>query len=159
MAVRSVPPLIICLALSLAVYAVPPEPKHVTQSLRGKVLWTAEALEKHLGIESDPDWAQASVSLVTPEGRVHPLVKDDRGRGFLKDARLRNRDLELLVRRHEGSPFLQVIGVYTIKDGRKHSLEYWCDICAIIMYELQDCECCQGPIELREVPVTETPQP
>ena len=28
-------------------------------------------------------------------------------------------------------------------------LDYWCDICAIAMYELKECECCQGPIELR----------
>jgi hypothetical protein len=147
------------LAFPLAVRAEAPEAKYNTESLRGKVLWTAEALKERFGIESDPDSAEASVSLVTPEGKVYPIVKDVRGRGFMKDARLRNRDMELLVRRYEGSPFIQVIRIYTIKEGRKYALDYWCDICAIIMFELKECECCQGPIRLREELVSEGAQP
>jgi hypothetical protein len=129
--------------------AAEPEPAYVTESLRGKVMWTGDAL-KQRGIEIDPDAAQASVALVTAEGTIHPIVHDVRGRGFLKDERLRNREMELLVRRYEGSPYVQVIRIYTIKNGRKYALDYWCDICAIIMFELKQCECCQGPIRLRE---------
>ncbi len=127
--------------------------------MRGKVLWTAEALKERFAIESDPDSAHTSVSLVTPEGKVHPIVKDVRGRGFMKDFRLRDREMELLVRRYEGSPFIQVIRIYTIKEGRKYALDYWCDICAIIMFEDKECECCQGPIRLREELVTEGSEP
>src|SRR5688572_6137503 len=118
-------------------------PVYVSESLRGKVLWTSEALKGRFGIETDADAAEKSVSLLTTDGKVHPIVQDARGRGFLKDARLRNRDMELLVRRYEGSPFIQIIRIYTIKDGRKYALDYWCDICAIIMFELKECECCQ----------------
>src|SRR5688572_4986020 len=91
----------------LAVCAAEPPPAHVTEPLRGKVRWTAEALKERFGIVSDPDSAQSSVSLVTADGKVHPMVHDERGRAFLKDDRLRNREMELLVRRHNGSPFLQ----------------------------------------------------
>jgi hypothetical protein len=147
----------VLLASCVAARAAETPAPYVTESLRGKVLWTGDALKERFGIESDPDAAHASVSLVTPEGKVYPIVQDVRGRGFLKDERLRNRDMELLVRRYEGSPFIQIIRVYTIKQGRKYLLDYWCDICAIIMFELKECECCQGPIRLREELVEKAP--
>jgi hypothetical protein len=125
-------------------------PAFETLSLRGRVVFVAEALHRLYGIESDPDAAQSQVALETPEGRLYPLVKDARGRGFFKDARLRELDLELLVRRYEGAPAVQVVQVYTLHDGARFELDYWCDVCAIPMYELKDCECCQGPTRLRE---------
>ena len=46
------------------------------------------------------------------------------------------------------------IKVYALQGGQRYELDYWCEICAISMVELKDCDCCQGPIELRrsEVP-------
>ena len=49
-----------------------------------------------------------------------------------------------------GAPAVQIIGVYELaKDGR-YEVDYWCSVCAIAMYELKPCECCQGEIELRK---------
>lgn len=140
-------------ALAALAWSAEAEPRFQTESLRGKVVWTAEALKRQHGIEVDQDAAHWSVSLETADGRLHPIVKDARGRAFLLDQRLRNRELELLVRRFDGSPFVQVIRIYSFQEGRKHELDYWCDICAIAMYELKECECCQGPIRIRERPV------
>ena len=50
---------------------------------------------------------------------------------------------------YPGSPMLQVIQVFETRAEGKFELDYWCEICAIAMFELKDCECCQGPIELR----------
>jgi hypothetical protein len=77
-------------------------------------------------------------------------LKDARGRGFHLDPRLLKFDYELEVRRFPGSPVVQVIRVCTLHDGKKYEFDYWCDICAIPMYELKECECCQGPIRFRE---------
>ena len=153
---RAIAYLGLLLLCALAPSARGGEAGYATETLRGKVVWTAEALKRLYGIEADADTAKSAVALETAEGRLHPIVKDDRGRGFLLDERLRNRELELFVRRYEGSPFIQVIRVYTLKDGRKYELDYWCDICAIAMYELKECECCQGPIRIRERLVEET---
>jgi hypothetical protein len=58
-------------------------------------------------------------------------------------------EVELLVRRHAGSPVVQIIRVFEItKDGR-FEIDYWCQVCAIAMFEQKDCECCQEPNELR----------
>ncbi len=123
---------------------------YTTESLRGRVVWMAEALKDRFGIQTDDDAAEALVALQTPAGRLHPIVKDQRGRCFYTDERLRGIDIELLVRRYADSPMLQVVRIYTLKSGDKYELDYWCDICSIPMYELKPCECCQGPTRLRE---------
>jgi hypothetical protein len=127
-----------------------PSRKYATESIRGKVVWLAEALEERFGIKSDDDVAQSIAALETAAGRLHPILKDARGRGFYTDDRLRDIEVELLVRRYEGSPMVQVVRVYTIKPDGKYELDYWCDVCSIAMYELKPCECCQGTTRLRE---------
>ena len=113
-------------------------------------MWMGEALKRRFGIESDADAAETQAAIETVDGELFPIVKDIRGRGFWIDPRLRALDYELVVRRFEHSPAVQIVRVYTIKQGHKYELDYWCDICAIPMYELKDCECCQGPTRLRE---------
>lgn len=125
-------------------------PSFATESLRGRVVWLADALKRRYDIEVDRDVAQAMCALETEDGRLLPIVKDDRGRGFWLDERIRDIDLELLVRRFDDSPLIQVIRVYRVKPDGLYELDYWCDICAIPMFELKQCECCQGPIRIRE---------
>lgn len=128
----------------------------VTESLRGRVVWMADALKDQFDVATDDDAVHALVALEATDGSLHPIVKDQRGRCFHTDERLRDIDVELLVRRYHGSPMLQVVRVYTIKSEKKYELDYWCDICSIPMYELKPCECCQGPTRLRERLVQET---
>lgn len=124
-------------------------PDYETISLRGRVVWLAEALERRFGIVSDPDSARANAALETPEGALQLLIKDARGRAFMLDARLMDRDLELVLRRYRGAPGSQVVKIYAWEDDGKFELDYWCDICAIPMYELKPCECCQGETRIR----------
>ena len=129
---------------------------YTTESIQGRVVWMADALKENFGVATDDDVAHAVVALEEVDGRLHPIVKDQRGRCFYSDERLRDIDVELFVRRYSGSPMLQVVRVYTIKSGKKYELDYWCDICSIPMYELKPCECCQGPTRLRERLVEKT---
>jgi hypothetical protein len=89
------------------------------------------------------------LALEADDGRLYPLVEDIRGRAFRRDARLREERVELLARQHRGSPAIQIIRVMALRDDGKYELDYWCEICAITIYELKPCDCCQGPIELR----------
>jgi hypothetical protein len=130
-------------------------PAYVTEAIRGQVTWLADALEERYGIKVDADVALAVVALETTEGELLPIVKDARGRAFHLDERLRGIDVELLLRRYEGSPVAQVVRVYTLRDGQKFEFDYYCDVCAIVMHELKECECCQGPIRIRERRVSE----
>jgi len=125
-------------------------PKHTTETLRGKVVWMGEALKRRFDVKTDEHAAEAMVVLETPAGELHPIVPDQRGRAFMIDPRLRDIDVELNVRRYQGSPLVQVMRIYHVKDDGRYEVDYWCDICAIPMYILKQCECCQGPTRLRE---------
>lgn len=137
-------------ACCFAADAAKPEKPYTTQPLRGKVVWMADALKRRFNLKSDDDAAHAVAALETADGELWPVLKDARGRAFYRDERLREIDVELLVRRYEGSPMVQVVRIYTLKPEGKYELDYWCDVCSIAMYELKQCECCQGPIRLRQ---------
>lgn len=118
---------------------------------RGKVVSLADAVAKH-GIKLDAD-APAMLALVAEDGKILPILKDAGARMFYQDVRLRNRPMRLTGRLVPGSNLLQVINVHSEKQGKLHDVYYWCDICTIRNYQLVICDCCGGPMELREVPV------
>lgn len=136
--------------------SVPPPSKepataadHAAQKLfRGKVVLLREALARHK-IEAREEFDK-QVVLETVEGELIPIVPDWRGRAFYQDARLRNRDVELVGKRQKGVPYLQVLIVFTFDEkGKRQYTDYYCDTCAFPMYEIKPCECCQGPVRLR----------
>ena len=120
------------------------------ERIRGKVVFMNEALKRKYGITTVSEAKKRVLALETKDGKLHALVEDVRGRSFRRDKRLRQIDAELLVRRYPGLPSVQVIGIYSLEKKGKFELDYWCDICAIAMYELKPCDCCQGGIRLRK---------
>lgn len=121
------------------------------QLFRGQVVYLKDALAKR-DIETAEETAE-HVILETDSGELIPILADWRGRAFYQDKLLRNRKVELIGFRHAGVPYLNVIAVYTFDDNdQRMYTDYWCEICSIPMYEIQACECCQGPIELRFQP-------
>lgn len=126
------------------------ERKYTTETLRGKVVWLSDALERQFGVRTEADAAHSAVVLETAEGRLVPIVPDTRGWAFTVDERLRDVELELRVRRYERSSYVQVIRVLRREQGDLFEIDYWCDICAIPMFILKPCECCQGQTRLRE---------
>ncbi len=116
----------------------------------GKVMTIKDIIEKSGG-KLDRDAAPFMVALVA-EGKAYPIIKDDGGRRFFKDERLLNKEYRI-TGRLVGGTMLQVISVQSVKNGKPHDIYYWCDICAIRRGEKNDCECCGGPMELREEPL------
>jgi hypothetical protein len=120
------------------------------ETIRGRVVYLAEALEERTGAATVEEAKERILALQTKSGELIPLWEDVRGRAFRRDERLRKMEVELLVRRYTGSPVVQVIRVFEVAKDGLYEVDYWCEICAIAMYELKECECCQGPIELRK---------
>ena len=133
------------------------ERKHIPETLRGKVVWLADALERQFGVRTEADAARSAVVLETAEGRLVPIVPDTRGWAFTVDDRLRDVELELRVRRYERSPYVQVIRVLKRQQGELYEIDYWCDVCAIPMFILKPCECCQCETRLREQKLDDAP--
>ena len=138
------------LCLAGAAGAAEPATEFTLDTIRGQVVYLAEALEKRTGVAPVAEAKDRILALETKGGDFIPLLEDVRGRAFRRDERLRKMEVELLVRRYKSSPVVQVIRVFEVAKDGLYEIDYWCEICAIAMYELKDCECCQGPIELRK---------
>ena len=126
-----------------------PERRFQVASLRGQVVWYEEALQQRLGIQTVPEAKQRVLALATGDNKLIPIIEDLRGRAFRTDSRLREMEVELMVRRYEATPSIQILRVYQWKDGQKFQVDYWCDVCAIVMFEDGPCSCCQDHNRLR----------
>ena len=119
--------------------------------VRGRVVWMAEALKEQFQISTVPEVAENNLAIQTADGRLIPIAENIRGRAFRKDERLRDMEVELLVRRHTRQPFVQIIRVYELADDdQRFEVDYWCDVCAINMFEPGPCSCCQDDNRIRK---------
>jgi len=126
--------------------SAPPEPPK--ELFSGRVVFLRDALKRRKIPAYDEVGDQ--VVLETADRELIPIVPDWRGRAFYQDARLRDRKVELVGYRRAGVPYLQVLMVFTFNEkGQREYMDYWCDICAIPMYQIEPCKCCQAPIRLR----------
>jgi hypothetical protein len=129
----------------------PSADRSAQELFRGKVVMLRDALGRRK-IDATEEFDK-QVVLETPSGDLIPIVPDWRGRAFYQDARLRDREVELVGKRQRGVPYLQVLMVFTFdKQGQRQYTDYYCDTCAFPMYEIKPCECCQGPVRLRFQP-------
>jgi hypothetical protein len=136
------------LALSLPLAAGPAK----VETYSGKVVRLADVVAK-AGDKLDDDAAPYWLALSADDGKLYPLVKDGGSRLFFKDPTLLNRPVHLTGRLIDGSTLLRVAEVRTVKNGKEYEVYYWCDICSIKRGEKNICECCGGPMELREVAI------
>jgi hypothetical protein len=118
------------------------------------VYW-GPAVKEKLSRELLDDAMDDVVALRTSDGRLYPVLPTESGLFFYRDERVRARPMRVRGRWHAGLSMFEVIDRYSLLDGKPNEIYYWCEICAIQMYHLKDCDCCQGPIELREHPVGE----
>ena len=139
------------------VLALADEPQFALETHRGHVVFLHEALARRFGITTVPEAAERTLALEKADGTLIPIVEDVRGRAFRADERLRQPEVEVLARRHRGSPAIQVIRLFEVAKDVKYELDYWCDVCAISMVELKPCECCQAETVLRRRKVESAP--
>jgi hypothetical protein len=128
------------------------KPKFETELIRGKVVWLAAALKSEFGISTVSEVAESSLALLTKDGKLLPIVENLRGRAFRKDERLRDREVEILSRRYHDQPLIQVLRLYQFEAGERVEVDYWCDVCAIVMFESGPCSCCQDDNRMRKRP-------
>ncbi len=141
-----------------AVLGAPPEANvaattdeaYSTELLQGRVVWLYPEVQERLGISIVREASERVLALATAEDRWMPILEDTRGRAFRRDKRLRDRPVELLVRRHPQLPMIQIVKLWFVKEDGRYAVDYWCDVCAISMIEDGPCDCCQQPNRLRE---------
>jgi hypothetical protein len=105
----------------------------------------------------DPQSIQASTSadqplgFVTTDGKKYQVVGDSIGNAQLRDHQLIDRDWELVGSMRPDGQF-GIVKLFTVKDGKRYRVTYYCEICHIVTHEPGRCMCCQGPTELQEIP-------
>lgn len=120
------------------------------QPFIGKVMPLGKALEK-LGAKNDAD--ATGIALVTDDGTIYTLVKDDVSRLLFLDKQFQDRQVQLTANRLAGTQILQVTTVQTLKDGKLHDVFYWCENCQLAATEPGPCKCCGAETALFEAPV------
>src|SRR3989442_13553584 len=88
-----------------------------TQYYNGKVVDLASILAKQ-GVKLDVDAAAHWLALVTDDGTVYPLIKDEGTRMFFQDPVLRNKSVRLTGRLVGKTNLLQVVNVHTDRQGK-----------------------------------------
>ncbi|MBI1352890.1 MAG: hypothetical protein GC160_00990 [Acidobacteria bacterium] len=117
-----------------------------------------------------PALADSQVEFTTIRGHVLPMadeeaeprLRDESGKVWtlavetdafhtLHDPKLADRTWEFVGVPQAGGSF-DVHKLFTIKDGERFQVTYYCEICHIVSYRPGRCMCCQEPVELREIP-------
>ena len=79
------------------------------------------------------------------------LTGDIFSQGQLRDLRLAGRTWEFEGNYLPGGEF-EIQRLFTVKDGKRFKVTYWCEVCAIRTHEPGRCMCCQDETELQEIP-------
>lgn len=95
--------------------------------------------------------AHETVQLIGEDGKTWELVVEADNYHALHDKALAGRVWELVGFARGGDRF-EVRHLFTIKDGARHKVTYYCEICHIVSYRPGQCMCCQEAVELRETP-------
>jgi hypothetical protein len=98
----------------------------------------------------DADATPHSLVFQADDGKEWFLFKNGGSRMFYMDPALLHRSMRLTVRPLPGSQIVRMLTVRSVIKGKAHEVYYWCDICSIKRSEKNLCECCGGPMELRE---------
>lgn len=121
--------------------------------LEGKVVTLAAALKaRGFPIAPDLDPIAKQVVLLAADGSITPLISDEASRALFTDDRLRDRRVQIQLKRFPGLPYAQVLSFEVEHEGRFQSAGYECDVCVIRVRYPQACPCCQGPMVLRMKP-------
>lgn len=130
------------LALALLIAAALPadSPAGEQTVIRGELLASASTEADH--------------RLKTDDGKVWDLVVETDAFHALHDPKLAGRTWEFVGYAQDGDKF-DVRKLFTIKDGKRHEVTYYCEICHIVSYRPGMCMCCQEDVELRELPAEE----
>ena len=90
-----------------------------------------------------------TVKLLGADGKTWELVVEADNYHALHDKQLAGRLWEIVGPPHEMGRF-EVRQIFTVKDGVRHKVTYYCEICHIVSYRPGQCMCCQEDVELRE---------
>ena len=107
------------------------------EMIRGTLMLDGEAVADPLRVKTD----SGVVELIVEGDNLHAL----------HDKPLAQRTWEFEGALNADGRF-EVVKMFTIVDGTRMKVTYYCEICHITSYRPGRCMCCQEDVELREIP-------
>jgi len=101
----------------------------------------------------DADQSKA-IRFEAESGDTFDLIVEPDNFHAIHDELLKDRLWEFEGRVREGGA-LEVRKMFSIKDGKRFKVTYYCEICHIVSYRPGRCMCCQEDVELQEIPAPE----
>jgi hypothetical protein len=96
--------------------------------------------------------AAGRFALETGDGKLHPFLESDPLAAIFEDPRVRGQEVVVKARPHPDGA-VEIVKVYSVKQGKLHDVHYYCEICNITAYAPGLCPCCRREMELKETPV------
>ena len=100
---------------------------------------------------SSPPPKHEPFGFITEDRSKHRVSGDEFSVGQLFDPRLAGRLWEL-EGTYNRDGVLRIHKLFTLKDGKRFRVAYFCVICNIYQHEPGRCMCCQDETELQEIP-------
>src|SRR3989442_80156 len=82
----------------------------------------------------------------TADQKTSTVSGDEFTKAQMADSKLKGREIEL-EGRFAGPGHFEASKIFTVKDGKRYKVTYWCDICSIRTHMPGRCMCCQGETE------------
>ena len=125
----------------VALWLVPDCLAESIELLRGRVA---------AGVDGDPP-KDTPLAFLTSEGKSVRVAGDRFSNAQLRDPRLSDREWELEGTFQPDGRF-EILKLFTMRQGKRHRVTYWCEVCYIRTHEPGRCMCCQAETELKEIP-------
>ncbi|MBX3280306.1 MAG: hypothetical protein KF868_20080 [Acidobacteria bacterium] len=123
--------------------------------LRGRVVCVTEELQQRYHVAADCDRRGHLYAVKTTDGELFAFLPTDAAAAIYLDERCRERELQVTSRLFPDLGMIEVIRLQSWKQGRLHNLFYFCEVCNIRTHKPGPCDCCQDPVEFREIAVAE----
>lgn len=123
--------------------------------LRGRVV-IIDAQGRHLDKDHQhqPNEAPQRFGLESSDGKFYQFLASDVMTDMFKDARVRERDLQITAL-PKANDEIEIVKIRSIRGGKLYDIFFYCEVCRITAYGPGPCVCCGAEYELRETPVPE----
>jgi len=127
--------------------------------LHGHVVCITEELQRLYQVTPDCERRGHVYGLKTTDGKLYPFLPTDTAAAIFSDQRVRERELRVTARLFPQAPFIEVIKLQSLREGKLYDLYYYCEVCNITTHKPGHCVCCQQEVEFRETPAEADNQP
>ncbi len=122
-----------------------------TVALRGRIVCITEEYKRLYNVAADCANRGHVYALKSKDNKINPILPTDSAAAIILDEKIRSRELQITARVFPESAFIEVIRLQSFRNDRLHNLFYFCQVCNIRTHKPGPCDCCQEPVEFREI--------